>query len=155
MTKRIPDWRALGRIEERVMLSSAGASTTTAGALAATAWLRKRGQTPPWDRRWHIELGLKAERETSAFRLEIANDEWGYHFVYGAQSSWIRIKSLPFVHERDDLRLLSRTPPLREISTFVRFLEQEHGVSFSRRHVSISTDLPGIEREARAWIATL
>ena len=147
MTKRIP--------EERVWLSSAGASVMTAGALAATAWLRKRGQTPPRDRRWHIELGLKAERVPSTFSIEIADDEWGFHFVHGAQSSWIRIKSLPFVHERDDFRLLSRTPPLRELSTFLQELEQEHRVSFSRRHVSIGTDLPDVEREARAWVSCL
>lgn len=155
MRKRIPSGGVLTNLHERVLLSSAGLSTTTAGALASTAWLRKRGLTPPYDRAWRVELGLQTESESSAFTIEIAHDEWGFRFTHGQQSSWIRIKSLPFIYDRDDFWLLTRTPPLREISTFVRLIEHEHQLSFSRRRVSVATDLPNVEREARAWAASL
>lgn len=152
MTKRLPDWSALSRLDERVLLSSAGTSVTTAGALAATAWLRKRGHTPPYDRRWYAELTLRAG--SSSFRLEISSEEWGFEFLHGGQSSWIRVKSLPFVHDRDDFRLLSRTPPLREILTWIRVLEDEHQISLSRRHAAVVTDVSGLEPDARAWLAS-
>jgi hypothetical protein len=139
-------------LRERVMLSSAGSSATTAGALASQKWLRTLGLTPPLKAGWHAELELTASTFTR-FHVEITDSEWGFLFEHEHHSSWIRVTEIPFVHDRDDYKLLHRTPPLRDIGYLVRELERDHQISFRRTTASVHTDLPGLVPEAIRWLA--
>jgi hypothetical protein len=152
----MPDRTRLPRltpVTERVMLSSAGSSTTTAGALASSTWLRNLGLTPPLGA-WRADLELMSGTRTR-FSLEIEHNEWGFVFTHGERSSWIRVTTLPFVHDQDDFGLLSVTPPLRDIGKLVRRLESTYEIMFRRSHASIQTTLPGLVPEALRWLARL
>ncbi len=137
---------------------------SSAGALAARAWLHERNITSPEFQRWyaHVVLGVADrppaqldERTATYFRLEIYSEEWGYFFGHAKAASWIRVTDTPFVHGRDDYRLLARTPPLREIGQLVRALERQHGLAFRREHALVRTNLAGAETRIRAWVQTL
>ena len=140
-------------LHERVLLSSAGTSRTTAGALASSSWLRSLGLTPPLGE-WRAELELTADGGTR-FQLEIGHAEWGFLFTHGRGSSWIRVTTLPFVHDQDDFKLLEHTPPLRDIGTLIRRLEREHAISFRRCNASVQTGFVELVPEAIRWLAAL
>jgi hypothetical protein len=150
---------------EPTRAAGAGASSRTAGALAAETWLRSRGITPPAMQRWHIEIALDVvharapsvfdEQTATRFHLDIYSEEWGVYFLHARQSSWIRITDVPFVHGRDDFRLLEVIPALKDIGLLVRQLERLHQIQFQRQHAAVRTNLAGAEVEIRSWIATL
>lgn len=114
---------------------------------------------------WEVEIGLDivdapatlAFNTARATRLQIYiySDEWGFRFCHGGRESWIRITDIPFVHGRDDHRLLTATPPLKSLGMFVRALEAQHGVKFQRRHAAIATSISNSEAIIRSWLATL
>src|SRR5437764_11086748 len=89
-------------------------SSATAGILAARAWLAARALDPPAGLSWHatIELPTEAIVDTR-FRIEIHSQEWGFCFGHGGRGSWIRVTDIPFVHGRDEFRLLAQTPALK------------------------------------------
>lgn len=146
-------------------VASIAGSSPPAGALAAAAWLRSRGTTPPTTTRWHVEITLDVvdrrpptefdDRTATRFHLDIYSEEWGVYFCHAALSSWIRVTDIAFVHGRDEHQLLARMPPLQDIGTLLRQLEQEHGVRFQRHHASIATNLPNIEPAIRSWVTML
>lgn len=137
---------------------------TSAGKLAAAAWLFARGLRP-LERSWDVEIGLDIaeapatlafdSNRATRFQILIYSDEWGFRFRHDARESWIRITDVPFVHGRDDHRLLSWTPPLKNLGTFVRDLESRHRVKFQRRHAAIATSIPNAEASIRSWLLTL
>ncbi len=140
------------------------ATDTNAGRLAAAAWLFARGFRP-LGRTWEVEIGLDvagapatiAFNSARATRLQIYiySDEWGFRFCHEGLESWIRITDIPFVHGRDEHRLLSSAPPLKALGAFVRQLESRHGVSFQRRHAAVATSIPDSEAGIRSWLSTL
>jgi hypothetical protein len=140
-------------LEERVLLSSAGHSRLTAGALASARWLRTLGQTPPLGE-WNARLELIATSTTS-FTLEICHSEWSFEFRHAARRSAIRVASLPAVHEHDDFKLLLYTPALQAIGGLVRRLEREHEIGFRRSTACIETSVPALVPDALRWIAQL
>lgn len=139
---------------ERVLLNSAGSSTTCAGALAAAKWLRHLGLTPPQRGSWRADLELNAGSSTR-FSIEVGHVEWGFLFAHAARSSWIRVTDVPFIHDTDDYLLFDQTPPLQSIGLLIRRLERDHQISFRRSNPSVQTDLPGLVPEAMRWLAQL
>ena len=146
----------------------------TAGALASANWLRSRGAGPSI-LRWHVEATLvvmpkramsdfdENTRATSEFgenigtrlRLEIYSDEWGVFFHHEGRSSWIRVTDIAFVHGNDDFRLLPILPALKDIAVLVRKLEVLHTLRFKRDQALLNTNVPTLERQIHAWLATL
>lgn len=151
--------------ELQPLASSGGAVGNTPGAIAAAAWLRDRGVTAPTPPRWHVEISLDVinqrpptdfdDATATRFHLSIYAEEWGVYFCHRGRSSWIRITDVAFVHGRDDFKLVGSLPPLKDVGTLVRRLEQEHQIRFQRKHASIRTNIPAIEPAVRSWIATL
>ena len=137
----------------------------TAGALAASARLRSIGQTPPAMERWNVEVQLGIEHKSPStdydavletrFHISIYSEEWGVFVCHQGRSSWVRVTDIPFVHVRDDFKLLAILPPLRGIGGLVGRLEHQLDVRFARAHAAIHTNLPGVEPEVRRWIAAL
>ena len=115
--------------------------------------------------RWHVEIALDVRDEpaqlefdeatATRFQLEIYAEEWGFLFCHAGLLSRIRINNIAFVHGRDDYRLLGSMPPLAQIGSLVRELEQRHGIAFRREHALVLTDLAGAEPAIRAWLRTL
>lgn len=139
----------------------------TLGQKTAAAWLRARGvATPPSHERWYVEIamGLARERPTTDFdeatatrlHLSIYSEEWGVYFCHRGRQSWIRVTDLPFVHGRDDYKLLTMLPAsLADFSSFLRRLEATEHIRFERTHASIKTNLDSLEPVVRSWLATL
>ncbi len=137
----------------------------TIGALAASAWLRTIGQTPPTMQRWNVEvlLGIAEKRPSTdydaqtetRFHISIYSEEWGVFVCHEGRASWIRVTDVPFVHVRDDFKLLPTFPPLRDVGGLLRRLEMQLGLRFAREHAAIHTNLPAIERDVRRWVASL
>lgn len=140
------------------------ATDTNAGRLAAAAWCFSRGLRPS-GKAWEIEIGLDVSQAAAAvtfdpkratrFQIHIHADEWGYRFCHAARESWIRITDIPFIHGRDEHKLLSSTPPLKNLGAFVRDLEARNGVTFQRRHAAIVTTIPDAEDVIRSWLLSL
>ena len=81
-------------------------------------------------------------------------EEWSYFVCHQGRVSWIRITDVPLVHGRDDLRLLSLTPVLGSIGGLLRTVEKQHGLSFSRKHALIRTNIASAESAIRTWVST-
>ena len=145
--------------------ASHGAAEPTAGKRAAHGWLRSRGLTPPALTPWHVEISLGLDdatppleidvRTDTRLRLEIYSEEWGLFFCHRGKASWIRVTDIPFVHGRDDFRLLPVVPALDGIGSLVRLLERQHALAFRRDHALIRTNVPGAEPAARSWVRSL
>lgn len=145
--------------------ASGGASATTAGKLAAQAWLRSRALTPPALTPWHVEIALDVrdvpatfdcdERKDTRFRIEIYSEEWGAFLCHLGKVSWIRVTDIPFVHGRDDFGLLSVMPALKDIGSLVRSIERQHKVMFKREHALVRTNIQNAEPAVRAWVRGL
>jgi len=139
--------------------------SNTAGALAASTWMRTIGQIPPTTQRWHVEvlLGLAQARPSTdydattetRFHIAIYSEEWGVFACHAGRSSWVRVTDVPFVHGRDDFNLLPRFPPLKDVGALLRHLESELSVRFAREHATIHTNLPAIEQAVRRWVTAL
>jgi hypothetical protein len=133
--------------------------------LAARAWFQARALSAPGLVRWHAETLLDIvdeparekfdERVDTRFRLEIYSEEWGFFFCHAGHASWIRVTDIPFVHGRDDFRLLSSTPALKDISLLVQSIEQRHGILLRRRNARVSTNVPNAEHSIRRWVESL
>lgn len=136
-----------------------------AGARAAAEWLADREVGRPTMRRWHVEISLSPldapaslqfdERVDTRFHVDIYAEEWGFFFCHGGHTSWIRVTDIPFIHGRDDFQLLAQAPPLADIGSLLRGLENEHRLLFRRKHALVRTNLAGVEPGIRRWIETL
>src|SRR5690242_19544612 len=128
-----------------------GMLSTTAGMRAAQAWLSARGVSAPSLTRWHASILLGTEdrppeleldeRVDTRFRIEIYSEEWGYFFCHRGHASWIRVTDIPFVHGRDDFKLLPTTPSLENLGQLLRSLEQQHGLTFRRDQAVVRTNV--------------
>ena len=139
----------------------------TLGQKTAQAWLRARGMdTPPAHERWYVEIAMGLARErpptdfdeatTTRLHISIYAEEWGVYFCHHGRSSWIRVTDLPFVHGRDDHKLLTMLPSsLNDLGSFVRRLEASERIRFERSHASIKTNVAAIEPAVRSWLMTL
>jgi len=135
------------------------------GDVAAAFWLSSVTGISPDVPRWHVEIALDVttgrapsefdDATATRFHLDIYAEEWGVYFCHAGRSSWIRVTDVSFVHGRDDYQLLSAMPPLREIGTLVRKLEDTHGVVFQRESAIVRTNLPALEPTVRRWLTTL
>lgn len=135
----------------------------TSGSRAAFEWLGARDITAP-PTRWHVAIGLDVrdipapatfdEASDTRFHVEIYAEEWGWFFCHQGRASWIRVTDQPFVHIRDDYRLLDETPGLSNIGTLLRALESRHALQFRRDLAFVSTNLSA-EPKIREWIQAL
>jgi hypothetical protein len=139
-----------------------GLSTNT-GPIASAAWLVAR-ELYPREPKWSVEIALapagsipshEIDEHATCFQIGIYAEEWGFLFSHASRVSWIRITDLPFVHGRDEHKLLSATPPLRQIGNLIHDLEKRHQIRFDREGASVKTELHGSEGVIRRWIATL
>jgi hypothetical protein len=139
--------------------------STTAGMRAAQAWLSARGLSAPSLTRWHASILLGTEdrppeleldeRVDTRFRIEIYSEEWGYFFCHRGHASWIRVTDIPFVHGRDDFKLLPTTPSLENLGQLLRSLEQQHGLAFRRDQAVVRTNVAHAEAAIRQWVEAL
>ena len=145
---------------------AAGASSwSSAGALAAAAWLRQRNLSATHSMRWHIEIAMDTsaapaqseydERRASRFHIDIYSEEWGVFFCHGGRSSWIRVTDIPFVHVRDDFALLGITPALKDLGALLRLVEQRNVIRFQRHLALVRTNLVSAEPTIRRWLESL
>jgi hypothetical protein len=135
---------------------------SNAGALAAQAWLATRNIPRPSLSRWHVEISLDVvdapalvdfdERVATRFHIDIYAEEWGFYCCHHARASWIRVTDVPFVHGRDDFKLLAVVPPLKEISSLVRAFELQHSVWFRRDRALVRANLANAESAIRRWV---
>jgi len=133
-----------------------------AGALATAVWLSARGLLVPPRTEWELSIALDvldeqaparfAEATDTRFHISISSIEWGFFFCHGSRASWIRVTEVPFVHERDDFSLMARTPPLRDLGSLVRSLEETHRIRFRRDRAAIRSSLPSSEPAIREWV---
>src|SRR5437870_5253602 len=117
----------MGRVaKSRRTTLNFGRNPSNAGMRASAGWLSDRNVTqPPSLQRWHVEISLATldapapvnydDRVDSRFHIDIYSEEWGFFFCHGGKASWIRITDIPFVHGRDDFRLLGQTPSLADV----------------------------------------
>jgi hypothetical protein len=136
-----------------------------AGALAAAAWLSSRGLLAPPGSAWEVSIGLDVAHERARpafdptsdtrFHLAISATEWGFFFCHGSRASWIRVTDVPFVHERDDFKLLRHVPALRDVGKLVQLVEDQYDLEFRRQHAWVRTSCrgtsPGAEEVIRIW----
>ena len=138
---------------------------STAGQLAATAWLAARKLRAAQGASWSVEIGLEPApraapvqwdpRRATRFQLHIRAEEWGFRFCHQSRESRIRVTDVAFVHGNDHHGLLAATPPLKNVGAFLRDLEQRFGLTFQRRHAAIVTTLSDGERAIQGWLASL
>ena len=138
---------------------------STAGQLAATAWLSARKLRAPAGAPWSIEIGLETAarpapvhwdpRRATRFQLHVQAEEWGFRFCHQSRESRIRVTDVAFVHGSDHHGLLAATPALKNIGALLRDLEQRFGIAFHRRHAAIVATLPDAERAIQSWLASL
>lgn len=121
----------------------------TAGSEAAGRWLRSIGV--PTIPRWHVEITITADID-STFELNVYEEEWGFAFHHDGRGSWIRVTDIPFVHGRDDFKLVARTPQLIAINGLMADLEAEHGITLRRANASIRTNIPNATEIVREWL---
>ena len=95
------------------------------------------------------------ERVDSRFHIDIYSEEWGFLFCHDSKLSRIRVTDIPFVHGRDDFQLLTLTPTLGVIGSFLRALEHDHRVRFRREHALVQTDLIEAEPSIRRWLLSM
>jgi hypothetical protein len=150
----------------RSVTLSAGAKDSGAlGMRAASGWLEERRIHNPSLKRWHVEVSLATidgpapinydDRVDTRFHVDIYSEEWGFFFCHAGRASWIRITDIPFVHGRDDFKLLSQTPALSDVRKLLRSLETQHQLAFKRKHALVRTNVAGAEAAVRAWVESL
>lgn len=143
----------------------AGPPRPNAGKLAAQAWLGARALFAPTLTPWHVEISLGItdepvtpqldEARDTRFRIEIYSEEWGVFFCHAGQSSWIRVTDVAFVHRRDDFKLLTRMPALRNVGILLHWIELEHGLRFRRNKALVRSNVPKALVAAQQWLVTL
>ncbi len=132
--------------------------------MASAAWLAER-ELYPRDPRWSvaIAIGIDEDAPPSDFdptmatrlQLEIYAEEWGFLFCHDGLMSWIRITDVPFVHGRDDHKLLNATPPLKRIGQLLYTLEHRYVIRFDRRAAAVRSTLERGEPAIRSWVESL
>ncbi len=138
-------------------------SHTTSGARASHEWMRARGLTS--ERAWYLEIALDiVDRPTSTtyhcdtdtrFHLNIYPEEWGVFFCHGSRASWIRVTDQPFVHGRDDHRLLDEMPDLPHVGSLLRDLERRYRLQFRGDHALIYSNVTGARSAIRTWLEAI
>ncbi|MGE5183579.1 MAG: hypothetical protein ACM31C_16015 [Acidobacteriota bacterium] len=130
------------------------------GPMASAAWLVMLDVMPK-DPKWSVEIVLALEGEANvegaatSFQIAIFAEEWGFSFSHGGQLSWIRVTDVPFVHGRDEFRLLAATPPLKRIGELLHQIERRFQLRFDRAHPAVRTTLAHAEPAVRRWVEAL
>jgi hypothetical protein len=121
---------------------------TTVGAEASRRWLAILAL--PAIPKWHAEIALC--HGTTTFELNIYPEEWGFAFRHRDRMSWIRVTDVPFVHGRDEFKLLPQTPGLLAIGKTIADLERAHDVPLRQGQPQIRTNVPYATEVIRDWI---
>ena len=157
--------RARSRTATATHLVAGPPGAATAGKLAAQTWVRARSLSTPALTPWHVEVTLGVdhapppveldEARDSRLRIEIYSEEWGVFFCHQGRASWLRVTDVPFVHGRDDFKLLAMLPPLKDLRFLVRSLEKQHAIALRREHAVIRTNVPSAHPAVHAWVRSL
>lgn len=155
----------MGVARVRSVTLAAGKDSAGVGMRAAASWLGDRKLQTPTLKRWHVEVSIATldepaplnydDRVDTRFHVDIYSEEWGFFFCHGGRASWIRVTDIPFVHGRDDFKLLALTPTLSEVGQLLRSIEKHHQLAFHRRHALVRTNIAGAEGSIRRWVAAL
>ena len=140
-------------------------TSTTAGMLAARAWLSAQGLWSPGASRWSVEILLDIvdqparaafdQHRDTRLRIEVCSQSWGLWFCHRGRVSAIRVDEVVVAEGPDELGLLASTPALKDLGVLVRQIETEHAIHFWRRKALVMTDLPSAEPAIRRWVETL
>ena len=140
-------------------------TSTTAGMLAARAWLNAQGLWSPGASRWSVEILLDVvdqpvraafdEHRDTRLRIEVCSQSWGLLFCHRGRVSAIRVDEVVVANGPDELGLLASTPALKDLGGLVRQIETQHAVHFWRRKALVLTDLPSAEPAIRRWVEAL
>lgn len=134
------------RTEDDIRLPSVGPFHH--GRDESAAWLRGLGLKGLG--RWHVEITLASG--ASRFHLYVYAEEWGFAFHHGRESSWIRVTDIPFVHGRDDFRLIREPTALADLRDVIERLEIEHELRFARSTAVVRTNITGAAAAVRRWL---
>jgi hypothetical protein len=145
--------------------SNGEATPSTAGTLAARAWLRSRGLWSSTLQLWHVDIVLDTgdqftrtafdDRTDTRLRIEIYSEEWGFTFCHARRQTRIRVTHSPTIDGCDDFGLLRSTPLLGNIGTLLRTIEHAHKLRFRRHRAVVRTNLPVAEASIHRWVESL
>ncbi|HET7504260.1 MAG TPA: hypothetical protein VFK02_24735 [Kofleriaceae bacterium] len=130
---------------------------------ASARWVAARGLHPPSGEPWKVtilldvvnpRLALADTAVRTRLQIVIESFEWSVFFTHGSGVSWIRVTEAPRVHERDDFKLLPHVTELRNLGTFVRWIEQRFKLEFRRPHATIHTNLIDAQQNILLWIVS-
>jgi hypothetical protein len=76
-------------------------------------------------------------------------------FCHGSRASWIRFTDEPFVHGRDEHRLLCELTSLERVEPMLATLEKRYQLSFRRDRGLIRSNLVGATAAVREWLSTV
>ncbi len=125
----------------------------TLGAQASAAWLEARGLASGRVPHWYVEVELRCEDPGTVVDINVYPEEWGYVVRHAGRVSSVRITDVPFVHGRDEHRLLGTTPTLDRIGELLGNLEIRFDVSFERARATVRSNLPRAIPIVRLWLA--
>jgi hypothetical protein len=128
----------------------------TVGALASAAWLDEQDLGTSRVAHWYVEISLATPPPSDAqFDLNIYPEEWGFVLRRGSRVSSIRVTDEPFVHGRDDHKLLAETPELAKLGTLLAQIEARIGARFDRTRAYVRSNLQRATPTVRAWLTRL
>ena len=128
----------------------------TVGALASAAWLDEQDLGNARVPHWYVEISITTAPPTAAqFELNIYPEEWGFVLRQGSRVSSIRVTDEPFVHGRDDHKLLAANLELARIGTLLAQLEVRIGAPFNRAQAQVRSNLQRATPIVRAWLTKL
>jgi hypothetical protein len=127
----------------------------TQGAAASAAWLDLQGLDAARTPHWYVEITIPSTSASdSRFELNIYPEEWGFVFRRGPRISSVRVTDVPFVHGRDDHKLVDEVPPLAEIHRLLDSLEARHGMELLRTKTTVKSNLVRASAIVRAWLVS-
>lgn len=126
----------------------------TIGARASRQWLEERGLEPVTPH-WYVEITLSlwnTEHEDTSLDINIYPEEWGIIFRHNHKASSLRVTDEPFVHGRDDFKLLSDLGDLKGLGDLLVRLEQRFACTFDRANASVHSNLRRASPVVRGWL---
>ena len=129
---------------------------TTAGALAARAWLEASGLDVGKQRQWWVEIAIPCQLH-AATSLEIAiyPVEWAVKFRHLGKLSHVRVTDEKFTTGPDELELFPLVTELSQVGRIASTLSARHGIQLLRDKAAVRSNVPRASTAVRTWLALL
>lgn len=124
----------------------------TAGAAASAAWCQERDLDVTDVSHWYVEIAIPTDIDDTRFEINIYPEEWGVVFRRGVRMSSIRVTDVPFIHGRDEHRLLAVLPALERIGELLSSLERQYDVAFHRERAAVHSNFARATMIVRRWL---